>query len=68
MTNPNWTDPGDAHPLDPFTVTVTIPAGDAFDSLRWVFSSISGIDHMSAQVQWLSANDSEVVLSPTLPL
>lgn len=66
-TNP-WTDPGDGKPLDPFTVTVTIPAGAAFDSLHWVACTITGLTQMSAQVKWLCANDSEVVVSSSLPL
>ena len=63
-----WTDPGDGQPLDPFTVTVTIPAGEAFDSLHWVACTITGITQLSAQVKWLCANDSEVVVSAGLPL
>jgi hypothetical protein len=63
----SWTDPGDAQPLDPFTVTVTIPAGEAFDSLRWVASSITGIHELSAQVEWLSVRDSEVFVNWQLP-
>ena len=35
LATTTWTDPYQALPLDPFTVTVTIPAGAAFNSLRW---------------------------------
>ena len=31
-----WTDPGNALPLDEFSVTVTIPAGAAFNSLKLI--------------------------------
>lgn len=62
-----WTDPGGAQPLDLFTVTVTIPAGTAFDSLRWTLKSITGVNQMSAQVEWCSANDSQVVVDSQLP-
>lgn len=64
----SWTDPGDGLPLDAFQVTVTIPPGDAFNSLRWVLSSITGVNQLSAQVEWYSANDAEVVLDSGLPL
>lgn len=62
-----WTDPGDAQPGDPFLVTVTIPPGDAFNSLRWVTSSITGINQLSVQVEWFSARDSQVVVESQLP-
>jgi len=56
----SWTDPCDALPLDPFSVTVTIPSGPAFDSLQWILSSVTGVTQLSATVQWLSANDLKV--------
>ncbi len=68
LSSHDWTDPGNGQPLDPFTVTVTIPPGDAFNSLRWVLCSITGIQQLSAQVQWMCANDSEVVVNAGLPL
>ncbi len=64
----SWTDPGNATQLDHFRVTVTIPAGDAFNSLRWLFTNITGITQLSAQADWLSANDTQVVVSSQLPL
>jgi hypothetical protein len=64
----SWTDPGDAEPLDPFAVTVTIPSGDAFDSLQWVLCTFTGINQLSARAEWCSANDAEVVVSSQLPL
>lgn len=64
----SWTDPGDALPLDAFSLTVTIPSGTPFNSLRWVLlSSITGISQLSSQVQWCSANDAEVVVNSQLP-
>ncbi len=37
LVSPGWSDPYQALPLDKFEVKVTIPAGAAFDSLRWSF-------------------------------
>jgi len=54
-------------PLDRFAVTVTIPSGAAFNSLRWVASSLTGINQISATVEWLSANDTKVTVNTTLP-
>jgi len=68
LSSHTWTDPCDALPLDPFSVTVTIPAGTAFESLRWVLQSITGVTQMSATTEWFSANDSEVTVNATLPL
>ncbi len=53
LASPNWTDPSAALPLDRFQVTVVIPAGAAFNSLRWnVLNKITTISQMS-----VSAND-----------
>ena len=63
-----WTDPCNAQPLDRFQVSVVVPTGAAFNSVRWTpVSLISGINQLSSQVEWLSANDSQVVVSTTLP-
>ena len=63
-----WTDPYAALPLDPFTVTVTIPAGDPFNSLRWnLLNRITSVTQLSATVYWQSANNSLVTVSTTLP-
>lgn len=63
-----WTDPCNAQPLDPFQVSVVVPAGAAFNSVRWVpVSLVSGITQLSSTVQWLSANDAQVTVSTTLP-
>ena len=48
-------------------MTVTIPSGAAFNSLRWVASSLTGINQLSATVEWLSANDTKVTVNTTLP-
>jgi Flp pilus assembly protein TadG len=68
LSSNSWTDPCDAQPLDPFSVTVTLPSGDAFDSLKWALESITGVKTMSATATWYSANDSQVVVDATLPL
>jgi Flp pilus assembly protein TadG len=63
-----WTDPYEAQPLDPFTVTVTIPAGAPFNSLRWnLLNQITSVRQLSQTVYWQSANNSQVVVSTTLP-
>jgi Flp pilus assembly protein TadG len=62
-----WTDPGSALPLDRFAVTVTIPSGTPFKSLNWVTGTLTGINQLSATVEWLSANDAKVTLNTTLP-
>jgi len=62
-----WTDPGSAQPLDRFAVTVTIPSGAAFKSLSWVAGTLTGINQLSATVEWLSANDTKVTVNTTLP-
>jgi hypothetical protein len=67
MSSNSWTDPCNAQPLDPFSVTVTIPSGAAFNSLRWIATSITGVTSLSAKVEWLSANDGQAVIDTTLP-
>jgi len=63
-----WTDPTDAQPLDAFQMTITIPSGAAFNSLRWVLlPSITGTTQTTATTNWLSMNDSEVVVNTQLP-
>jgi Flp pilus assembly protein TadG len=63
----SWTDPGNALPLDHFRVTVTIPPGAAFNSLQLVTSSLTGVTQLQETVDWLSANDAQVVVSTQLP-
>jgi Flp pilus assembly protein TadG len=62
-----WTDPGNAIPLDHFRVTVTIPSGAAFNSLQIVTSSLTGVTQLQESVDWLSANDAQVVVNTQLP-
>ena len=62
-----WTDPGNALPLDEFSVTVTIPAGAAFNSLKLIGTSLSGVTQLQESVSWLSANDTQLTVSTTLP-
>jgi Flp pilus assembly protein TadG len=67
LSSDPWTDPGNALPLDPFSVNVIIPAGAPFNSLCWVSSKITGVSQLSATIEWLSANDSLVVVNTQLP-
>jgi Flp pilus assembly protein TadG len=63
-----WTDPYAALPLDPFTVTVTIPSGTAFNALRWnLLTQMTSVNQLSTSVYWQSANNSQVTVSTTLP-
>jgi Flp pilus assembly protein TadG len=63
-----WTDPYQALPLDPFQVVVTIPAGTAFNSLRWtLLPRLTSITQLSVTVTWYSLNNSQVVVSTALP-
>jgi len=68
LATPTWTDPYEALPLDAYTVTVTIPAGAPFNSLRWnLLNRITSVTQLSATVYWQSANNSQVTVSTTLP-
>ena len=62
-----WTDPGYALPLDEFSVTVTIPPGAAFNSLQLIGTSLTGVTQLQESVTWLSANDTQLTVSTTLP-
>lgn len=63
-----WTDPYEAQPLDPFSVTVTIPAGAPFNSLRWnLLNQVTNVTQLTQTVYWQSANNSQVVVSTTIP-
>lgn len=64
----SWTNPVDAQPLDAFRVTITIPSGSAFNSLRWILlPSITGAAQISATTNWVSMNDSQVTVNTQLP-
>jgi hypothetical protein len=68
LSGNSWTDPGDALPLDRFRVTVTIPSGAAYNSLRWnLFNSITGKTSLSVSRDWLSAIDTELTVSASVP-
>ncbi len=67
LSSHSWTDPWQAQPLDPFSVTVTIPSGTPFNSVIWVPSKITGLSQISATVEWLSNNDTTVTVSTQLP-
>jgi len=64
----SWTDPSSALPLDVFQVSVNIPAGTAFNSLRWnALPQITPVTQLTASVKWMSLNNSAVVVSTALP-
>lgn len=64
----SWTDPADAEPLDAFQVTVTIPSGAPYNSLRWIMlPSVSGATQISASTTWVSMTDTEVTVDTQLP-
>jgi Flp pilus assembly protein TadG len=68
QASPSWTNPSSAAPLDSFQVTVTIPAGAAFDSLRWnLLNRITSTTQMSATVNWKSLNNLEITVDTQLP-
>jgi Flp pilus assembly protein TadG len=67
LSNHSWSDPCDATPLDPFLVTIVIPSGAPFNSLRWTLLSLTGVNQIKGQSQWVSANDSSVVVNTQLP-
>ncbi len=63
----SWTNPGNALPLDQFSVTVTIPPGTAFNSLQLDRRQLCGITQLKETVNWLSANDTQLTVNTTLP-
>jgi Flp pilus assembly protein TadG len=68
LSGGSWTNPCDALPLDRFRITITIPPGAAYDSLRWSpISRITGANSMTISADWLSANDSLVTVNDQLP-
>ncbi|MEX0978656.1 MAG: TadE/TadG family type IV pilus assembly protein [Pirellulales bacterium] len=69
LVSPPWVDPSDALPLDKFQVTVKIPAGAPFDSLRWSFvTRLTSKTEMEAIVDWVSLNNVEITVDTQLPL
>jgi Flp pilus assembly protein TadG len=68
QASPSWTDPSAALPLDKFQINVVIPAGAAFNSLRWTPAKVTSVTQMSVTVNWESLNNSKIVVSATLPL
>jgi len=68
LASPTWTDPSNALPLDRFQVTVVIPSGAAFNSLRWnLLQRMTTITQMSTTVNWVSLNDTKINVSATIP-
>ncbi|HEX5445498.1 MAG TPA: TadE family protein [Pirellulales bacterium] len=64
----SWSDPCNAKPMDKFQLSITIPPGTAYTSLKWgVVSTITGMNQISVSVNWVSLNDSEVNVSTQLP-
>lgn len=69
LSGNSWTDPCDAKPLDKFKVTLTIPSGAPFNSLKLgTFNSITGVNSLTVEATWLSTVDSAVTVDGTLPL
>jgi hypothetical protein len=67
LSNHAWTNPCDAQPMDRFSLTVTIPSGNAFNSLKWCVLKITGVNQLSETVNWVSLADSQVNVSTQLP-
>jgi len=68
LSSNTWTNPSDASPLDHFRVTVSIPAGAAYNSLQWSpAATITGTTSTTVSIDWLSANDSLVTVNAQLP-
>jgi Flp pilus assembly protein TadG len=66
-SNP-WTDPVDAKPLDRFSVTVTIPAGAPFNSLKYTLvNQITTVNSISSSVVWQSLTDKKITVDMALP-
>ena len=68
LSSDTWTNPGNALPLDKFSVTVTIPAGAPFNSLMFTGVNLCGVTQLQETVEWLSANDTTLTVSTTLPI
>ena len=67
LTSHTWTNPGDALPLDPFSVTVTL-SGTAPKQLELDFHfHRRHAAAPTATAEWLSANDAAVTVNTTLP-
>jgi len=68
LSSPTWTDPYQALPLDKFQVSVVIPSGTAFNSLRWtLLNQITSVRSLSASVNWMSLNNTQIVVNTQLP-
>lgn len=68
LASPTWTNPSDALPLDQFQVSVTIPSGTAFNSLRWnLLTRVSSITQISVTVKWRSLNNTTITVDNNLP-
>jgi Flp pilus assembly protein TadG len=68
LSSNSWTNPCDAKPLDKYKVTLTIPSGAAFDSMRLgTFNRITGVRSMTVEATWLSTVDAAVTVDGTLP-
>ena len=68
QATPVWTNPSDALPLDPFQITLVIPQGAAFDSLRWnLLNRLTSLQQFSVTVGWRSLNNTKIVVATQLP-
>ena len=67
LSSHTWTNPCDAQPMDQFSITVTIPSGAAFNSLQWCVLKVTGVNQLSANVNWVSLTDLQVNVNTQLP-
>ena len=67
LSSHTWTNPSDAQPMDKFQLSVTIPSGAAFNSLKWSLLSMTGVNQLSSSVTWVSIVDSQVSVNMQLP-
>jgi Flp pilus assembly protein TadG len=64
----SWTEPSQATPLDLFRVSVQIPAGAPFESLRWSFlGKLTPVNSITGNAVWRSLNNTEVTVNTALP-
>jgi Flp pilus assembly protein TadG len=63
-----WAEPSQAAPLDLMRISVQIPSGPAFESLRWSFlGRLTPVTQVTGQAVWRSLNNTEVTVSTALP-
>jgi Flp pilus assembly protein TadG len=68
LSSPTWSNPSAALPLDQFRVTVTVPSGTAFNSLKWnLLGSMTSLTSMTVSVRWQSLNNAVITVPTNLP-